>query len=61
MIREPQLIQNLKDLEIDWIAWKKEYLEFEKETQGHREVLLEDRTVGVIGELLLEGEGRVRK
>ena len=39
---------------MDWIAWKEEYLEFEMETQECRGVLLEDRTLGVIGDLLLE-------
>ena len=53
-IREPQLIQNPKDLEMDWIAWKEEYLEFEMETQECMGILLEDRTLGVIGDLLLE-------
>ena len=53
-IREPQLIQNPKDLEMDWIVWKEEYLEFEMETQECMGILLEDRTLGVIGDLLLE-------
>ena len=39
---------------MDWIAWKEEYLEFEMETQEWRGVLLDDKTLGVIGDLLLE-------
>ena len=53
-IEEPQSIRNLKGLEMDWKAWKEEYLVFEMETLGRMEVLLEDKTVGGIDVLLLE-------